>query len=146
VVVPPLRDHKEDIPALATHFLEEACQRAPHSPVPSIGAEELRALTEAPWPGNVRELASVIERAVVFGTDEKLATQGLASVSGASSPSVAPTPPWSFRRESPQTLRHLSRAYTEWILAQNGGNKERAARILGIDLPTLYRWQRTRPD
>jgi two-component system response regulator HydG len=146
VVVPPLRDHKEDIAALATHFLEEACQRAPHSPVRSIDAEELRALTEAPWPGNVRELATVIERAVVFGTDERLATRGLPPASGAPAPSVAPPAPWSFRKDSPQTLRDLSRAYTEWVLAQAGGNKERAARVLGIDLSTLYRWQRTRPD
>jgi two-component system, NtrC family, response regulator HydG len=144
VPVPPLRDHKEDIPALATHFLGEACQRAPHSPVRSIGAEELRALTEAPWPGNVRELATVIERAVVFGTHEKLATQGLPSASR--TPAVAPAPPWSFRSDSPQTLRHLSRAYTDWVLAQTDGNKERAAQILGVDLSTLYRWRRTSPD
>ena len=70
VFVPPLRDRREDIPALVAHLLAEARQRAPNSPVRSIGPEALRALTQAPWPGNVRELASVIERAVVFGADE----------------------------------------------------------------------------
>jgi two-component system response regulator HydG len=144
VVVPPLREHREDIPALAAHFLAESCARAPQSPVRSIGADALRSLTEAPWPGNVRELASLIERSVVFGSSASLRLQDLASMPGAATAATAA--PWSFRSEAPQTLRHLSRAYTEWVLAQTGGNKERAAEILGIDLSTLYRWQRARSD
>jgi two-component system response regulator HydG len=144
VVVPPLREHREDIPALAAHFLAESCARAPQSPVRSIGADALRSLTEAPWPGNVRELASLIERAVVFGSSGSLRLQDLPPMPGAAT--IAMDTPWSFRTQAPQTLRHLSRAYTEWVLAQTGGNKERAAEILGIDLSTLYRWQRARHD
>ncbi len=151
VSVPALRDRPEDIPALVTHLLREACQRAPHSPVRSIGPEGLRTLAQAPWPGNVRELASVIERAVVFGAD---VAAGLQSPSGVPSPPsvpaveiVAPTLPWSFGEPGPRRpLRNLSRQYTDWVLAQTGGNKERAAEILGIDLSTLYRWQRARQD
>jgi two-component system response regulator HydG len=59
---------------------------------------------------------------------------------------AAPGPLWSFGGEAPSTLRRLTRAYTEWVLVQTGGNKERAAEILGIDLSTLYRWQRARQD
>ena len=70
--MPPLRDHREDIPALAAHFLTEALQRAPLSPVRGIGPDALRVLTESSWPGNVRELASCIERAVVFGVAETI--------------------------------------------------------------------------
>jgi two-component system response regulator HydG len=72
VFVPPLRDRQEDIPALAAHFLAEACERAPRSPVRSIAPDALRTLTRSCWPGNVRELASSIERAVVFGVDETI--------------------------------------------------------------------------
>jgi two-component system response regulator HydG len=140
VFVPPLRDRREDIPALAAHLLAEACRRAPSSPVPAIGPEALRTLTEAPWPGNVRELASVIERAVVFGTDTSVGGQQLSSAPDAAA--GVSTFPSSFRSEAPSTLRELSLAYTDWVLGQTGGNKERAARILGIDLSTLYRWQR----
>jgi two-component system response regulator HydG len=143
VFVPALRDRREDIPALAAHFLDMARERAPHSPVRSIGAEALRALTEAQWPGNVRELASVIERAVVFGQDERVTPDSLPDKPGAT---VGPMLAWPFPSQAPWTLRHLSRVYTDWVLLQTGGNKERAAAILGIDLSTLYRWQRGRRD
>jgi two-component system response regulator HydG len=141
VCVPPLRDHREDIPALAEHFLAEARQRAPSSPVQSIGEGAFRVLTDGSWPGNVRELASAIERAVVFGVDEMIDVNHLASV-----PRSVQGQMWPFPGDAPWTLRQLSRAYTGWVLQETDGNKERAAEILGIDLSTLYRWQRERPD
>jgi two-component system response regulator HydG len=141
VVVPPLRDRREDIPALAAHFLAEACRRAPRSPVRSIGRDALRVLAAAAWPGNVRELASCLERAVVFGVDEMIDCHHLESRPEAAVPAA-----WPFPSTAPWTLRRLSRAYTEWVLAETGGNKERAAEILGIDLSTLYRWQRAQRD
>jgi two-component system response regulator HydG len=147
VLVPSLRDHREDIPALATHFLAEACHRAPHSPVRSIGPDALRMLLDAPWPGNVRELASVIERAVVFGVDEVIGAHSLSFVDS-HDPTQSPAQTWpgSGSNDGPWTLKRLSRAYTDWVLAESSGNKERAAEILGIDLSTLYRWQRAGKD
>ena len=139
VWVPPLRDRIEDIPALAAHFLVEARQRAPESPVRSMGRDALRVLTESSWPGNVRELASAIERAVVFGVDEMIDVQQITAV-----PSEVRAHGWPFPGDAPWTLRRLSRAYAEWVLAQTGGDKERAVAILGIDLSTLYRWLRSR--
>jgi two-component system response regulator HydG len=140
VHVPPLRDRPEDIPALAAHFLVQACQRAPTSPVRSIDRDALKALAQRTWPGNVRELASCIERAVVFGIGERIDTGQLSAarevvVSG-----------WPFPPGSPWTLQQLSRAYAEWAIAQNGGDKQRAAEILGVDLSTLYRWRRKLSD
>jgi two-component system response regulator HydG len=137
VFVPPLRERAEDIPALAEHFLAEACRRAPLSPVRSIGRDALRVLSKAAWPGNVRELASAIERAVVFGVDEMIDVQQISTV-----PRQATAQDWPCASGAPWTLRHVSRAYTEWVLDGTGGDKERAAGILGIDLSTLYRWQR----
>ncbi len=144
VFVPPLRDRREDIPALVAHLLVEARRRAPDSPVRSIAPEALLALAQAPWPGNVRELASVIERAVVFGSGEIVGPEGLA-LPGASDP-VPTAFPWSFPSGPPSTLRDLNRDYTSWVLARTGGNKEQAAQILGIDVSTLYRWQRAKRD
>jgi two-component system response regulator HydG len=144
VSVPPLRDRREDIPGLVAHLLAEACRRAPHSPVRSIGPEALLALTRAPWPGNVRELASVIERAVVFGAHESVCLEDLSSLPPAAV--IAPAPPGAFQCQTPSTVRNLSLEYAAWVLVQTGGNKEQAAQILGVDLSTLYRWRRARRD
>jgi two-component system response regulator HydG len=145
VTVPPLRHRREDIPALAAYFLAEACRRAPESPVRSIGRDALAALSLSPWPGNVRELASCIERAVVFGVDEMIDCDQLDS-----SPEVAGEPraplPWPTPTGAPWTLKTLNHAYTAWVLAESGGNKEKAAETLGIDLSTLYRWLRAQKD
>src|SRR5579872_7557062 len=140
----PLRGRREDIPLLAEYFLAQACQRAPLSPVRSIGPDALRKLSEAFWPGNVRELASAIERAVVFGVDEMIDANQISSdqalaVVKKDDPQAQP---WPSLSDEPWTLRRLNRAYTDWVLAGTGGDKERAAQILGIDLSTLYRWRR----
>jgi two-component system, NtrC family, response regulator HydG len=134
VLVPPLRDRREDIPALAARFLAEARQRAPLSPVRTIGEDALRVLTASSWPGNVRELASSIERAVVFGVDETIDSKHLSLL-----PHASPTSPWPFPSQAPRTIRQLNRAYMDWVLSETRGNKLRAAEILGIDLSTLYR-------
>jgi two-component system response regulator HydG len=141
VAVPALRERREDIPMLAAHFLAQACMRAPTSPVRSIGRDALAALSERAWPGNVRELASSIERAVVFGVDEMIDLNQLAP-----SPQIEPTTGWPFPSKAPWTLERLSRAYAEWVLGQTGGDKQRAAAVLGIDLSTLYRWRRKRSN
>jgi two-component system response regulator HydG len=148
VAVPALREHREDIPALAAHFLAEACARAPLSPVRTLGPDALRMLSDAPWPGNVRQLASTIERAVVFGVHERIDPDHLShGRTGASAGRDGlPAMAWPFPRQSPWTLRRLNHAYTDWVLSETGGNKERAAAILGVDLSTLYRWQRSRLD
>jgi two-component system response regulator HydG len=144
VPVPPLRDRREDIAALAVHFLAQACMRAPASPVRSIGQAALDALTARAWPGNVRELASSIERAVVFGVDSMIDVDTLSQDHGAKRDSTGLA--WPFLSASPWTLQRLSRTYADWVLEQTAGNKQRAAEILGIDLSTLYRWQRGRAD
>jgi two-component system response regulator HydG len=135
--VPALRDRREDIPALAAHFLAQACARAPRSPVRALGPDALRLLCASSWPGNVRELASAIERAVVFGREEVIDAKAL---SLPQDNEVARS--WPCKSDAPWTLRQLNQAYTEWVLAEAGGDKERAAEILGIDLSTLYRRKR----
>jgi transcriptional regulator with PAS, ATPase and Fis domain len=64
IVVPPLRDRRQDIPALVDHFLSRFTA-ANHSPINGVSPEAMKALTEYSWPGNVRELENVIEQMVV---------------------------------------------------------------------------------
>jgi two-component system response regulator HydG len=141
ISVPPLREHREDIPALALHFLMQALRRAARSPVRTIDEDALAALSEAPWPGNVRELASAIERAVVFSGAPALS---LGDLSLAASTTEDETTAWPCTPDAPWTLRQLNQNYAKWVLRQVGGDKRRAAEILQVDLSTLYRWQRTK--
>jgi two-component system response regulator HydG len=69
LVVPPLRERREDILPLVERFLHDARKRTATSPVVAISDEAMRMLTHASWPGNVRELENVIERLVVLGRE-----------------------------------------------------------------------------
>ncbi len=144
IVVPSLRERREDIPALAAHLLAQARVRSPDSPVRSLDPSALEALAAAPWPGNVRELASVIERLVVFERDETIEARHLAFLANRPR-ETAPTLPLSgVPAESLWTLKRLTQVYTEQVLAKTGGDKARAAEILDVDLSTLYRWERAK--
>ena len=76
IVVPPLRDRREDIPLLADHFLKEYAESMMKS-VNVISADALRSLVQYDFPGNVRELESIIERAVLLETTELLQSSSL---------------------------------------------------------------------
>ncbi len=137
--VPPLRSRPEDIPELATFFLEKARARAPESPARSLRADLLDLLSTAPWPGNVRQLESTIERLVVLATSEDLTPEDLErQVVELDSP--PPVPP-DDDGEDP-SLDRVIQKHVANVLAKTDGNKARAAKLLGVDLSTLYRWQR----
>ncbi|MEM7232271.1 MAG: sigma 54-interacting transcriptional regulator, partial [Planctomycetota bacterium] len=87
LVVPPLRDRPEDIPALAKRFLAGSCERLGRPPI-TISDEGLRTLYSAPWPGNVRELENTIERAVVLADGSELDAASFSILHDASEASV----------------------------------------------------------
>jgi two-component system, NtrC family, response regulator HydG len=145
LTVPALRERRSEIPALVSHFLARARERKPDSPVRVIAPDALRVLAEARWPGNIRELASAIERLVVLGQASvvsiaDLEAAGLSSVPrpGGGSLALAQSGSW--------TLDQLNQHYVDWTLAHVAGDKAEAARILGINISTLYRWLRERPS
>ncbi|MFO0748361.1 MAG: sigma-54 dependent transcriptional regulator [Myxococcota bacterium] len=130
--IPPLRDRREDIEPLAEVFLERACARVGR-PVSGIAASGIRWMLAHAWPGNVRELANAIERAVALTEHDALVVEDLAP------------PPTSSARPSPvasddaASLALVEQQHIERVLSAVGGNKTKAARILGIDRRTLYR-------
>jgi two-component system response regulator HydG len=144
IAVPPLRERREDIPALVEHHLTEALLRSPSSPVRSIGQDALDILMAAPWPGNVRELASAVERLTVFGREERIEAHHLSDLclGLAGAPEEKEPPPPELPGSPVLTMQRLKRAYAEQVLKQTGGNKQQAAEILNVDLSTLYRWER----
>ena len=124
--VPPLRERTADIPLLAEHFLADR----------RLSTEALALLTGYPWPGNVRELRNAIERAMTLAAADEIRADDLPERIRRAVPS-APLIADGSRRQA--SLRDVEREYILEILRQVGGNKSRAAEILGLDRKTLYR-------
>jgi two-component system, NtrC family, response regulator HydG len=143
--VPALRDRRSEIPALVTHFLARARERKPDSPVRAIDPSALRLLAHAPWPGNIRELASTVERLVVLGHKSVITPDDLELACFEAAPAPQEDP-LSRAREGLWTLDRLNHDYVDWVLSHAKGDKLEAARILGINISTLYRWLREWPS
>ncbi len=128
IVVPPLRDRREDITLLAAHFIERQCERL-RVPLKQLSDEVLDLFMDYPWPGNVRELENVIERAVVLEERDVI------------TPSVLPETLREGGKRSVVlgSLAELEREEVLATLKHCDGNKYKAARTLGIHPSTLYR-------
>ena len=125
LILPPLRDRKNDIPLLALHFLRRfAAERS--KDLREIGSGAMRLLLDYPWPGNVRELENSIEHAVVLAKGSQLEAWDLPSALHHPSSSLPPT-------MADQELNLLLN-----ILEECGWNKKLAAQRLGISRSTVY--------
>jgi DNA-binding NtrC family response regulator len=132
IVVPPLRERKEDIPLLVEHFLSHP--RVLGRGRKRMSPEALALLLTYDWPGNVRELENVIERAIILAKEETIQPSDLPI--GAKSLGE-------FHFTDPHgkwlPLRELEASYIQAILRSTGGNQVQAAKILGIDRKTLHK-------
>jgi DNA-binding NtrC family response regulator len=131
--LPALRDRKEDIPLLAAHFLEKYCAKG-KAPQKTFTAAALAKLIEQDWPGNVRELENSIERAVVL-SDNHLIDEG--EILDAQTIERQKETVGVFAKL--MTLEDMEKCYILYVLAHTGEQKDKAAKILGIDRKTLYR-------
>jgi DNA-binding NtrC family response regulator len=132
--LPPLRERAEDIPVLAEHFLGRfAASRGRQAP--GLSDEALHAIQAYDWPGNARELENALERAAVLSSGPQVGIDALPArvTAGRAQPLV------SDRLPPNPSLEIVERAYIHWVLQAEGGNRSRAAEILGIDPSTLYR-------
>jgi len=134
VALPPLRDRPEDIPLLAEHLLQRfsrAYQVAPKR----LAAEAMERLKAYAWPGNVRELQNAIERAFALSAADTITLDDLpAAVRGLPSPDAP-----ALDLSDVPTLEEAERRLVAAALRRSGGNKNEAARLLGIDRQRLYR-------
>ena len=134
IEMPPLRERREDIPVLVQHFIHKFSKELKKG-VSGVSEDALKILVNYSWPGNVRELENIIQRAITLsqhevilpddlpapmiqGTDEKLIEKAL---------------------RDKYTVDQLEREYIKRVLIEVGGNKSKAAEILGLDRKTLYR-------
>lgn len=152
LILPPLRERREDIPALVEHFAAQVCSQNGWKPVP-FAPEAMEALQSYSWPGNVRELRNMVERLMLLATDGQvdLATVQMAlpkasSAAGGVSASLGSGPlaerVQSYEREV--ILSELKRSHNNMSLAAKALGLERShlykkAEQLGIDLRALRR-------
>jgi two-component system response regulator HydG len=139
VRLPTLRERKEDVPQLGAHFLKELAKRY-GKPVPKVAAAVWKAFEGYDWPGNVRELRNLLDSMMVLDLDGELTLDDLPEDAG-------PRPPGAGGGAVPSGPDHLvgrpleevERYYMERALSLTGGNREEAAKLLGIGERTLYR-------
>ena len=133
LVIPPLRERVEDIPLLALYFLDKFCLEN-NRPAMGFSPKAMQALKSYSWPGNIRELQNVVERAVALCSGNMVELEDL---------------PDEIRQHSPEndkiviqvgsSMEEIERQAILQTLKKTGGDKELAARLLGIGLATLYR-------
>jgi DNA-binding NtrC family response regulator len=126
--LPPLRERREDIPLLATHFLHRQTERY-RKPLTGFEAGAHQALLEYRWPGNVRELEHTVERAVLLAPSDKIRAEDL-NLRGRSAEIPA---------LDEMTLDQVEQTLIRKALARHDGNVTRAAEALGLSRSALYR-------
>ncbi|MGH7509442.1 MAG: sigma-54-dependent transcriptional regulator [Gemmatimonadales bacterium] len=134
VNLPPLRERRDDLLLLIEALLQNLATETGTEPK-ALAAEALDAVMVYEWPGNVRELDNALEHAVVLTRGSLIEASALPEriTKRRKEPLVAER---SYRNP---TLEVIERAYIMWVLQAEGGNKTRAAEVLGIDPSTLYR-------
>jgi DNA-binding NtrC family response regulator len=136
ISIPPLREHKEDIPYLADYFIERFA-RDSGKPITGITAAAQKVLMEFHWPGNVRELENIIERAVALSNSTVLDVSDIrldrepSTSAGTGAGAAAPFPP------EGQTLEQFEDDIIKEALRRANGNKSQAARLLGLSRNAL---------
>ena len=132
--LPPLRERRDDIAIFVDAFLGDIGKEE-GGPPKRLAPEAMDAVLAYDWPGNVRELENALERAVVLTKGDVIPLSAMPGklTERRAEPLVA-------ERVHPNpTLETIERAYITWVLQTEGGNKSRAAEVLGIDPSTLYR-------
>ncbi len=124
--LPPLRNRRSDIPALAQHFVEHYAARY-SKPVEGFDRAAIQALLDHAWPGNIRELQHTIEKAVIFCEGTEITPAALQLRSDSPAPAAAPT-----------TLEEMERRMIREAIGRQNGNLSAVAAELGITRQTLY--------
>jgi DNA-binding NtrC family response regulator len=138
ISLPPLRDRKEDIPAIALTMVRDL-NRKHDCRVTHLSPEVLRRLSTSSWPGNVRELRNVIERAVIIAGKGEIQPNHIAGpVAQPPADTSEPVPDEMLRMSVGARMDEVEEAYLRLTLRHTRNNKTRAAELLGLSLRTLH--------
>jgi DNA-binding NtrC family response regulator len=142
IVMPPLRERKEDIPILVRGFLRHFCKEN-QKPLLDLAPDAMDALLTYDWPGNIRELRSTIEHGVVMATGKQIVLRDLPmavrqAATGKLPGDVSPTEAFG-EKTRPLDLHETERRLIAQALAATNGNVTAAAKKLGISRRTLHR-------
>jgi len=138
ILIPPLRERAEDIPALVEHFVGYYCKELKKEPK-TVAPASMELMVKHPWTGNVRELQNCIERAVILSDGQVLLPEHLGlRVKATEEAGLA-------ELQTEGSLQEVSHAATQFaesrmirkVLKETGGNKSRAAEILKVSYKTL---------
>jgi DNA-binding NtrC family response regulator len=143
--LPPLRERKNDIPLLAEHFLREAEKETKKS-VPELAPDTIREMMDYHWPGNVRELKNVIQFSVVRARGNVILPTDLPFFASNRQPMRPLLSNESSESGAQFTRGKLNQENVQAALVKTGGNKSKAARVLGVGRATLYRFLGDHPE
>ncbi len=145
IAVPALRERLEDVPLLAQHFVRTLSAKL-NRPPPRLRLDALQRLLAHSYPGNIRELKNTLERSIIYAGGEELgaehisfAPHPIASAPSAELPTTGPH--CKFLSDLPLNLAEAEQILVSRALAIAGGNLSQAARLLGVNRASLYRWQ-----
>jgi sigma-54 dependent transcriptional regulator, acetoin dehydrogenase operon transcriptional activator AcoR len=132
--IPPLRERKNDVPLLARHFLNQVAERSGKT-LPGLSDDALTVMMDYPWPGNVRELQNAVQFSIVRCSGSVITADDL------------PLELREFDRPAGRRgpAKKLDPQFVRQALEKSGGNKARAARLLGVGRATLYRFLSDHP-
>ncbi len=128
IELPPLRERREDIPLLASHFLRRQSERY-RKRIEGFDPGAMQAMLDHPWPGNVRELEHVVERAILMARESNIRAEDLG----------LRTKPETGARMDAMTLEEAERYIIKSTLSRYGDNVSQAAAALGLSRSALYR-------
>ena len=134
--IPPLRERADDLELLAQTFLQRL-QQQQNKAVQRLSSEALDCLYRYPFPGNVRELQNAIERGFTFASGTEIQADDLPRRILSYQPEASQQPQ---SHTSWPSLQQVQLNYIRQVLQHTGGNKQKAAQLLGITRRTLYRW------
>jgi len=135
IELPPLRERREDIPLLVDHFINQFGKK-PNRKISGVSEKALKILMNYSWPGNVRELENIIQRAIALCRHEVILPEDLPSSMLRVQDDESLLEKGLHKK---YTLDQLEKEYIKNVLIEAGGNKSKAAEILGLDRKTLYR-------